>query len=149
MKTFQPIIYLAVLLVFALSGIVLAQQDKEGYMDYPLFSRMQGYYIFSCEEKEFDAEKFIDPATQKEVTIEGRKGYTYYTLEDEFKGKYSILQASRNYTNAITRIGGTFWVIDPKDPYRTCMKLVKDNKEIWAKLEIVNEADDHYLRNLL
>jgi outer membrane protein OmpA-like peptidoglycan-associated protein len=145
MKNFKSVIYLAVSLVFTLGGLTLAQEDRGGCKDYPLFSRMQGYVIHGCEEKEFDAEDFIDPATQKEVTIEGRKFYTYYALKDEYKGKYSVLQVSRNYTNAITRIGGTFWVKDPKYPDEVSMKLVKDGKEIWAKVEIVNEADDLYL----
>jgi outer membrane protein OmpA-like peptidoglycan-associated protein len=145
MKNFKSVIYLAVSLVFTLGGLALAQEDRGGCKDYPLFSRMQGYVIHGCEEKEFDAEDFIDPATQKEVTIEGRKFYTYYALKDEYKGKYSVLQVSRNYTNAITRIGGTFWVNDPKYPDEVSMKLVKDGKEIWAKVEIVNEADDLYL----
>jgi len=145
MKNFKSVIYLAVSLVFTLGGLALAQEDRGGCKDYPLFSRMQGYYIFECEEKEFDAEDFIDPATKKEVTIEGQKFYTYYALRDEYRGKYSVLQVSRNYTNAITRIGGTFWVNDPKYPDEVSMKLVKDGKEIWVKVEIVNEAADLYL----
>ncbi len=145
MKNFKSVICLAVSLVFTLGGLALAQEDREGCKDYPLFSRMPGYVIHGCEEKEFDAEDFIDPATKKEVTIEGRKFYTYYALKDEYKGKYSVLQVSRNYTNAITRIGGSFWVKDPKYPEEVSMKLVKDGKEIWAKVEIVNDANDLYL----
>jgi outer membrane protein OmpA-like peptidoglycan-associated protein len=36
-------------------------------------------------------------------------------------------------------------VNDPKYPEEVSMKLVKDGKEIWAKVEIVNDANDLYL----
>jgi OOP family OmpA-OmpF porin len=106
---------------------------------------MDGYYLWTCEVKDFDAYDFIDPATMQKVTIEGRKIYTGYSVKKGFKGKYSFIQVSRNYTNAIEKLGGTFWVNDPKNPYKTSMKLVKDGKEIWAYIHIDTNAESFHL----
>jgi outer membrane protein OmpA-like peptidoglycan-associated protein len=135
------------LLALLLTGnLAFAQQDAKGCKDHPLFSRMQGYRIVKCQEKEFDAVDFIDPATKQKVTIEGRKSHTEYSVDKTFQGKYSRVQVSRNYTNAITGIGGTAYENNPKDPTETSMKLIKDGKELWAKLRIPNNnAWDFYL----
>lgn len=139
-------IFLSLMLgLLLVSNIVLAQEDKKGCKDYPLFSRMQGYYIYSCEEKEFVAEDFKDPATKQKVTIEGRQFYTFYSTKKEFQSKYSRLQVSRNYTNAITKIGGIAYENNPKDPTETYMKLIKDNKEIWAKVTYNFGANNVFL----
>ncbi|NWG03020.1 MAG: OmpA family protein [Syntrophaceae bacterium] len=143
-KTVKTILGLMLGILLA-TGIASAQEDKKGCKDHPLFSRMEGYYLYTCESKEFDAFDFIDPATKQKVTVEGRKLYTGYSTKKGFKGKYSYIQVSRNYTNAIEKIGGTFWVIDPKKPYRTSMKLVKDDKEIWAWIHIDTDAENIHL----
>lgn len=122
-----------------------AQQDKAGCKDHPLFSRIQGYYLYYCEKREFAAEDFIDPQTKQKVTIEGRRLYLDYITKKEFAGKYSYLQVSRNYTNAITQIGGEFHVNDPKSPNKTSMRVVKDGLEIWAKIHVDTGADRFYL----
>jgi len=131
--------------ILTVSEGVFAQEDRKGCKDHPLFSRMQGYVIHSCEEKEFDAEDFKDPSTKQKVTIEGRKFYAFYYTKKEFRGKYSRLQVSRNYTNAITKIGGTAYENNPKDPTETSMKLIKDDKEIWAKLTFNFGANNVFL----
>ena len=70
------------LIFFTFIGFLLtvnfaySQEDAKGCKDHPLFTRMPGYYLGRCEEKEFDAHKFYDPATKEEVTVEGRK-YQY------------------------------------------------------------------------
>ena len=139
------IIFCLVLGILLIYSAVFAQEDRKGCKDHPLFSRMEGYYLYTCESKEFDAFDFIDPATKQKVTVEGRKLYTVYSTKKGFKGKYSYIQVSRNYTNAIEKIGGTFWVIDPKNPYKTSMKLVKDDKEIWAWVHIDTDAENIHL----
>jgi OmpA-OmpF porin, OOP family len=121
------------------------EEDAKGCMDHPLFSRMQGYRIALCRNEDFAAEDFFDPATQKKVTIEGRKFHTEYMTTKQFQGKYSRLQVSRNYTNAIKGIGGTAYENNPKDPSLTSMKLVKDGKETWAKLQYNFIANYLYL----
>lgn len=143
-KAIQITLYM-ILLFLLITSVALAQEDRKGCKDHPLFSRMQGYRIVVCRDAEFDAEDFIDPATKQKVTIEGRKFHTEYMTNKPFEGKYSRLQVSRNYTNAITRIGGTFYEINPKDPSETSMKLIKDEKEIWAKLRFNFGANYLYL----
>jgi outer membrane protein OmpA-like peptidoglycan-associated protein len=145
MKKGSKIIFCFLLGLLLMGGIAFAQQDAKGCKDHPLFSRMQGYRIVVCRDAEFDAEDFIDPATKQKVTIEGRKFHTEYMTNKPFEGKYSRLQVSRNYTNAITRIGGTFYEINPRDPSETSMKLIKDDKEIWAKLRFNFGANYLYL----
>ena len=115
-------------------SLVFAQEDRKGCQDHPLFSRMSGYRIINCQEMEFAAEDFIDPATKNRVTIEGRKVYLEYLANKPYEGAYSRLQVSRNYANALSRIGGTFYEKNPKDPSETSLKLIKDGKEVWAKL---------------
>jgi outer membrane protein OmpA-like peptidoglycan-associated protein len=132
-------------LLFILSAIAFGQEDKKGCSDHPLFSRMQGYRIVKCSDNEFAADDFLDPATQQKVTIEGRMFYLEYSAIEPFRGKYSKLQVSRNYTNAITSIGGIAYEKNPKDPSETSMKLIKDEKEIWAKLQYNFGANYLYL----
>lgn len=132
MKNCKTFIYLPVVFILALSSMVFAQEDRKGCKDHPLLSRMEGFYVARCEEKAFDAEEFIDPETKKKVTIEGRKYVIEYGLKKEVRGKYSSLQISRNYMNAIQKIGGMAYENDPKWPDSTYMKITKDGKEIWA-----------------
>jgi OmpA-OmpF porin, OOP family len=145
MKKGSKILFCFLLGLLLTGNLAFAQQDAKGCKDHPLFSRMQGYRIVVCRDTEFDAEDFIDPATKQKVTIEGRKFHTEYMTNKPFEGKYSRLQVSRNYTNAITGIGGTFYEKNPKDPTETSMKLIKDGKEIWAKLQFNFGANYLYL----
>ena len=78
MKKGSKIIFCFLLGLLLTGNLAFAQEDAKGCKDHPLFSRMQGYRIVVCQEKEFDAEDFIDPATQQKVTIEGRKFHTEY-----------------------------------------------------------------------
>jgi len=121
-----------VLGLLMVSGIALAQEDRKGCKDHPLFSRMEGFYIARCEKKDFDAEEFRDPETKNKVTVEGQKYVIEYSLKKGFENKHSRLQISRNYLNAIQKIGGIGFENDPKWPDSTYMKITKDGKEIWA-----------------
>lgn len=145
MRNCKTIICWIVVLVLCFSGLALAQEDRKGCKDHPLFSRMEGYYLWTCKVEDFGAHDFIDPGSKQKVTIEGRKIYIGYSVKKGFKGKYSYIQVSRNYTNAIEKLGGTFWVNDPKNPYRTSMKLVKDGKEIWSWVHIDTDAENIHL----
>lgn len=118
--------------LLAATEMVSAQEDKKGCKDHPLFSRMQGFYIARCEEKAFDAEEFRDPETKNKVTVEGRKYVIEYGMRKGVGDQYSRLQISRNYVNAIQKIGGVAFENDPKSPDSTYMKITKDGKEIWA-----------------
>ncbi len=145
MKNCRTFIYWVVVFILILSSLAFAQEDNKGCKDHTLFSRMEGYYLWTCKSEDFGAHDFVDPATKQKVTIEGKKLYTGYSTKKGFKGKYSYIQVSRNYTNAIEKLGGTFWVNDPKNPYNTSMKLVKDGKEIWAWIHIDTDAENIHL----
>lgn len=126
-------------------GSAWAQEDKKGCKDHPLFTRMEGYRIVTCKDVEFDAETFIDPVSKQKVTVEGRKHYTEYMTFGPYSGKYSRLQVSRNYANAISKIGGTAYEKTPAEPSETSMKVVKEGKEFWAKLQYNFGANYLYL----
>jgi outer membrane protein OmpA-like peptidoglycan-associated protein len=132
MRKTAKIILGLVLGLLMISGIALAQEDRKGCKDHPLFSRMEGFYIARCEKKDFDAEEFRDPETKHKVTVEGQKYVIEYSLKKGFESKHSRLQISRNYLNAIQKIGGIGFENDPKWPDSTYMKITKDGKEIWA-----------------
>jgi outer membrane protein OmpA-like peptidoglycan-associated protein len=144
MKKVSAAFFGVVVIVFLMGGFGLAQEDTKGCKDHPLFTRMPEYYISSCETKEFDAHNFYDPVTKQKVTIEGRLFYASYYLKKEFRGKKSMLQVARNHTNAITKIGGLYYMKDPTGRGDTYMKAVKDGKEIWASIEQDNWGGNTY-----
>jgi outer membrane protein OmpA-like peptidoglycan-associated protein len=132
MKNCKSIICWIVFFLLTLCFVSFAQEDKKGCKDHPLFTKMEGFYIARCSQEDFAAETFIDPETKKKVTIEGRKYIIEYALKKGFEKTYSRLQISRNYMNAIIKIGGTAYENHPQWPDSTYMKIVKDGKEIWA-----------------
>jgi len=133
MKKVCAVVLGVVLAVVLMEGFAFAQEKKDakGCKDHPLFTRMPGTYISECKSTEFDAMKWYDPDTQgkTEVQVEGKYYYIYYRNQKEFEGKRSDLQVSRNYSNAMKKIGGK--VYERREDH-TYMKLLKDDKEIWA-----------------
>ncbi len=132
MKHWKTRIHLLVGLMLALCPAAFAQEDAKGCKDHPLFTRMEGFYIARCSQEDFGAETFIDPETIKKVNIEGQKYIIDYGFKKGFEKRYSRLQISRNYMNAMIKIGGTAYENHPQWPDSTYMKLVKDGKEVWA-----------------
>ena len=106
------------------------QTDVAGCKDHPLFTKMPGYWIRSCDQKQFDAYGFLTGKGQK-TQVEGQLWkYSYYPNAD-MKSKPSELQIQRNFENAIEKQGGTSVY---KEKSRETFKLVKDSKEIWVDL---------------
>jgi len=132
MRDWKTRIHLLVGLVLALCPAAFAQEDAKGCKDHPLFTRMEGFYIARCSQEDFGAETFIDPETKKKVNVEGQKYIIDYGFKKGFEKRYSRLQISRNYLNAMIKIGGTAYENHPQWPDSTYMKLVKDGKEVWA-----------------
>ena len=125
------------LTIILMGGFAFAQQDAKGCKDHPLFTRMPGTYIYECKSTEFDAMKWPDPDTQgkTEVQVEGKYYYINYYNQKEFEGKRSDLQVSRNYSNAMKKIGGKVYERREDHTYK---KLLKDGKEIWAYVTSYN-----------
>ena len=104
--------------------------DKEGSKDPPLFNRMPGYYIYRCDDLEFDSYQFqVGPG--KTQTVEGHHYYLIYYPNDNIQIP-SPLQIGRNYLNAIKAIGGQL-VYEFHDPDEDIvLKVVKNDTETWA-----------------
>jgi len=139
MKKVCAVVFGVVFVVVLMGGFAFAQEKKDakGCKDHPLFTRMPGTYISECKSTEFDAMKWYDPDTQgkTEVQVEGKYYYIYYRNQKEFEGKRSDLQVSRNYSNAMKKIGGK---VHERREDHTYMKLLKDDKEIWAYVTSYN-----------
>jgi OmpA-OmpF porin, OOP family len=91
-------------------------EDAEGCKDHPLFSRLPGYSLTSCDKTDHEERKFnVGPAKTNPqggeamtatVPVEGRFFTMSYTL-DEGATKKSPLQIMRNFQNAVRSAGGT------------------------------------------
>jgi len=130
MKKVYAVAFGVVLVVVFVAGFAFAQQDKKGCKDHPLFTRMPGTYIYDCKSSEFDGRDWHDPDTQgkTKVRVEGKYYFIEYNNQKEYEGKRSDLQVTRNYQNAMKKIGGSVY----GDNWWTYLKLLKDGKEIWA-----------------
>jgi outer membrane protein OmpA-like peptidoglycan-associated protein len=129
MKKFIGIIVFILALIAPLS----AQEDKEGCKDPALFTRMTGFWIYNCEDVQFDKFDF-SVGSGKIQSVEGHRLYINYYLKENVQTP-SGLQIVRNYTNAIKKLGGQLvyeWE-DGGAQYVT-LKLVKDGQEVWAQV---------------
>ena len=110
MKRVSLIVFCVVWAVVLMGSFAFAQQDAKGCKDHPLFTRMPGTYIYDCKSSEFEARKWPDPDTQgkTEVQVEGKYYFIQYYNQKEFEGKRSDLQVSRNYQNAMKKIGEAY-----------------------------------------
>jgi outer membrane protein OmpA-like peptidoglycan-associated protein len=131
MKKVSKLLFCLVLGFIMMGSIVFAQQDAKGCKDYPLFTRMPNTYLNDCKYTEFDAREWPDPDTQGKtnVKVEGKYYFIQYYSQKGFEDKRSDLQVSRNYSNAMKKIGGSVYESRVTDTY---MKLLKDGKEIWV-----------------
>src|SRR6185503_14928905 len=130
---------LAAVLLACAASVAAQKPDVKGSKDHPLFSRMPGTHIWRYEEKEFDVHNFRQADGQR-LAVEGKKTVIGYAFPAEMKPSPSQLQISRNYTNAIAKAGGM--MIGPSTQISpTTMKLVKDNKEIWAAIDFESEKE--------
>jgi len=125
---------LSILSVLIVLGVAAQQKDDAKCKDHPLFTRMPTYWIYNCDEKQFDAHDFITAMTKGKPATEHVEGHlwkiTYYPQATATQ-KPSDLQIIRNYENAVRNIGGTvLW----SDKSRATFKLLKDGKEIWVDL---------------
>ncbi|HSL24430.1 MAG TPA: OmpA family protein [Vicinamibacterales bacterium] len=106
------------------------QQDAKGCKDHPLFTRMQGYWIRGCVEKQYD-ERAFEVGEGKKETIGGRSWTARYLPQSNLQAKASDLQILRNFENAVKALGGSV-LASPKS--RRTMKVAKDGKEFWIDL---------------
>lgn len=155
--------YNRLLAALLLSGIAapLLAQDADGCKDHPLFNRLKGYDLASCNQKEFDEARLpVGPAAQqpdgwpaKSQRIEGRvTELDYFPAEGSTPG--SSLQVIRNFQNAVKAAGGTvegeYQHVDIDisglggGERATTLKLVK-GREAWALLRADGDGPYHLL----
>jgi OOP family OmpA-OmpF porin len=114
------------------------EKDAGGCKDHPLISRMNNFYISSCE-KSFNSFDFYMKEGTK--TLEGERTKIQYYLQ-EGSPQPSFLQIRRNYGNALKNIGGTVLFDEER---RGTYKVVKGGKEVWIALEAFNEGRTYEL----
>ncbi len=98
-------IVITLMSVLALSFFAKAQDDAEGCKDHELFTRLENFYISSCEENYNELE--LRMSSSNTETKEGNLYYVYYRYNPDtgVKAK-SALQIIRNYEVAVTKNGG-------------------------------------------
>lgn len=128
-KTILP---LAVLLFLTFApGVLAEQKDATGCKDHPLFTRMPGYWIHSCAQKQFDSKAFITGKNKATTTVEGPSWRIFYLPQATWTTKPSDIQIQRNYQNAVQQLGGTLVYGEKgRDTYR----IVRGGQEIWVEV---------------
>jgi len=131
------------ILVFAafFSAVVLAPaKDEAGCSDHPLLTRVKGFSITECSKEDFGEEDMYY-AEDKSRTVEGKHTTIGYALDDG-AAPVSELQVKRNYSNAITRLGGTLMFEDKFDAY---LKLEKGGNATWVRVQVFDGAEEYKL----
>ena len=131
MKSLIAIVFMLLFVPLAFGGPPPEQKDEGKCKDHPLFTRMPGYWIHSCDEKEFDAHDFV---TGKGTTtrVEGHLWRLSYYPQNSLTSKpQAELQIRRNLQNAVQKLGGTLVGSDRgKDTYR----INRNGKEVWVEV---------------
>jgi outer membrane protein OmpA-like peptidoglycan-associated protein len=129
-------VFLAFVLLFASQTIGDAgTQDIAGAKDHPWFGRMQNFAISEYEVKDFDRHEFKDSGGN-DVVVEGRKTVIQYEIRQGAKTP-SPLQITRNFVNAVKKIGGSTFEYTEGTAF---LSLIKDGKEAWAEVTATGEA---------
>ena len=129
-------------LAIGISLPALAEPDKKGCTDHPLFpTRMPGYFIQDCKSAEFEGYDFFLPKGKKNRQ-EGKLTYIAYRIE-RGKPDQSGVAVVRNYENALGQVGGKVAASDPDrwvngsvvvDGRETWVEAQKGNGIIWLRI---------------
>ncbi len=109
-------------------GLSYAQDDYKGCRDHPMLSRIQNFYISSCQEVEYDSHNFYDEKGRKQV-IEGHKWQISYKIKKGL-APAGVLKIKKNYINAVKKIGGHVL----KEGGHCFMKVDKAGRQTWIEL---------------
>lgn len=126
------------LVILAFAGV--RAQDAEGCKDHPLLNRMPEYSISGCSNSYNQVEVVtgISNEEYQKKTLEGNVAVLEYYYLPEKEGKLpSWFQVVKNYTNAITRIGGKKVF---SDGGVATLFVTKGGKETWIGMEL-NTSD--------
>jgi OOP family OmpA-OmpF porin len=120
------------LIILLGAGQSAAAADKPGCADHPLFpTRMPGYSIADCVQKEFERYEFFTLKPPKHAE-EGKFTFITYQVDDR-KNEASAVAVVRNYENAIKKAGGT--IVASVPTWWVNGKIVVDGKEVWAEAQ--------------
>jgi len=114
-----------------MSGPVLAQEDARNCRDHPLFTRMPGFYLEECRERDFERVEFVDEKGG-DVFVEGKLHWAKYSVKKGTKPP-TDLRILRNYQNAIKTIGGVVVYEKIGSNYgSTYLRLSQAGKTYWV-----------------
>lgn len=149
----KAIIRLFIVALLFVSPFIQAQESE--FKDTPYFSGMPNYRIYDAEEIEFDSYNFFNGKNC--TTVEGKKLKRTYTLKDDAQ-KSSIIQVSRNYSNAVKNMGGTV-IFEGAPQNAECAennglqmmigKVVKEGNELWVEIVPTGDGSDYYMTIVL
>ena len=123
--------FCALLGVLALSVSIspcFAKEDAKNCQDHPLLTRIPGYWITACVQKQFDAFKF--DTGKGRTQVEGQFWEIRYMSPPELTPLPSALQLLRNVENALKQVGGK---VIATGSMRETLTLTKDGKELWIE----------------
>lgn len=127
--------------------IISAQEDIEGSKDPDLFTRMPNYYIAEYKDEDFAKFDFWLGGDVYQA-VEGRHLQLYYNIKENVSQTNSGLQITRNYINALKKIGGQLVKeFDDGGTNYAVIKLVKAGKEIWA--QVVSGGGGNYSLDII
>ncbi len=113
-----------------------AQNDADGCKDHPLLTRLENFYISSCEENFNELQ--LQMGSNKTETKEGNLFRIYYRYNFDSGAKpKSALQVIRNYEVAITNNGGKMIYKNSNGvdgPLEATYSLSTKEKEYWIRL---------------
>ncbi len=121
----------SVICLFIASAAGQDKPDMKGCKDHPLFTRMPGYWIRYCTEKQFDSYDFTVAGGKRE-SVEGRFWRYNYNPQPTLSTKPSPLQIQRNFENAIKELGGAVLYTTKG---RSTLRVTKDGKDVWVQLD--------------
>ena len=125
---------LAALSALLLAAPALAQTDRAGCADHPLFpTRMPGYTIADCKVEEFGFYEFFTRKPPKR-RVEGRHTFLTYTMPVGGP-QASALAVVRNYEAALQKIGATELTTDQNATWWVNAKVTKGGQEAWAEAQ--------------
>ena len=142
------------IIVLLFASPVIQAQDSE-FKDTPYFSGMPDFIVYDAEDIKFDSYNFFNGKNC--TTVEGKKFKRTYTLKEDAQ-KSSVIQISRNYANAVRKMGGTV-IFEGAPQNAECAdnnglqmmigKVVKDGNEMWVEVVPTGDGSDYYMTIVL
>jgi OmpA-OmpF porin, OOP family len=122
------------LLAFLTSSL-LAQDDKTGCKDHPLFTRMPNFYIYECGQNDFEQITFYFNNGGSEI-VGGKYTYLAYWIKSSTTAPSST-QILTNYANAIKKLGGKLLY---SSSTQADMMVTKNGAETWVSISAMADS---------